>query len=145
MEGLSWLNAEESWMDRVRHTKKPVVVYGMGNGADKLFALLKGQGVAVADVMASDGFVRGHAYRGFRVKTYHEICERYGDVLILLAFATDLADVMEGIRRIAREQEVYALIFPCLAAVYLMPPMQKPMQASWRRSMPAWRMRNLGA
>ena len=70
MEGLSWLNAEESWMDRVRHTKKPVVVYGMGNGADKLFALLKGQGVAVADVMASDGFVRGHAYRGFRVKTY---------------------------------------------------------------------------
>lgn len=112
MEGLSWLNAEESWMNRVRHTKKPVVVYGMGNGADKLFALLEEQGVAVADVMASDGFVRGHVYRGFRVKTYREICERYGDVLILLAFATDLADVMEGIHRIAREQEVYAPELP---------------------------------
>ena len=112
MEGLSWLNAEESWMDRVRHTKKPVVVYGMGNGADKLFVLLEEQGIAVADVMASDGFVRGHVYRGFRVKTYREICERYGDVLILLAFATDLADVMGGIRRIAREQEVYAPELP---------------------------------
>ena len=49
---------EDMW-DRIAADTRPIAVYGMGNGADKLFERLGKYGVSVSDVFASDGFVRG--------------------------------------------------------------------------------------
>ena len=53
--------ASDMW-EELRNETRPIVVYGMGNGADKLFARLKGYGIVPTDIFASDGFVRGHSY-----------------------------------------------------------------------------------
>lgn len=95
--------------DYLRRTDKKVVLYGMGDGAEKIKAVLDDLGVPVADIMASDEFVRGHSFLGFRVKKLSEIEELYGDdFLILVCFGSQLPDVMEHIRSIAEKHELYA-------------------------------------
>ena len=95
--------------DYLKQTKKKIVLYGMGDGAEKIKSVLDEIGAEVADVMASDGFVRGHSFLGFRVKNLSEIEELYGDdFLILLCFGTQLPDVREQIYDIAQRHEIYA-------------------------------------
>ena len=96
--------------DHLRSTKKTVVMYGMGNGADKILAVADRFGITVADFFASDGFVRGHSFHGKRVLSYSETKEKYGaeNMIVLLSFASSLPDVLENIKRIAAECELYA-------------------------------------
>lgn len=90
-------------------TDKKIVLYGMGDGAEKIKSVLDGLGIPVADIMASDEFVRGHSFLGYRVKKLSEIEELYGDdFIILVCFGSQLPDVMEHIRDIARRHELYA-------------------------------------
>ena len=69
----------------LKETKKPIVMYGMGNGADKMLSVLSSMSVGVEDFFASDGFVRGHSFRGKRVMSYSEIKEKYkGECIVLM-------------------------------------------------------------
>lgn len=92
------------------NTEKAVVLYGMGNGADKILAVCEQKGIAVSDFFASDGFVRGHLFHGKPVLSWGEIKEKYGaeNVIVLLSFGTSREDVLENIERIEREAELYA-------------------------------------
>ena len=54
---------KKSWLEEVGESDLPVAVYGMGNGADKLFAFLERRGIRPACVFASDEFVRGQSFR----------------------------------------------------------------------------------
>ena len=65
----------------------PVVLYGMGNGADMIIEELEKRSVSFADTFASDGFVRGQLFHGKRVLTLSEAEEKYGDFIILMTFA----------------------------------------------------------
>ncbi len=97
--------------DMWRHlsiTDKPILMYGMGNGADKILCELESRGIEVCDFFASDGFVRGHHFHGKRVLSYSEAKQKYGSFIVLLAFGSSLDDVIENIKRIACEQELYA-------------------------------------
>lgn len=87
---------------------KPVVVYGMGNGAEKIIFVLKEYGVTVADIFASDEFVRGHSFLGYKVMKYSEVCEKYDDFNIVLAFATRLPDMLQKIEKMNDEHAVFA-------------------------------------
>ena len=86
--------------DLLAQESRPIVVYGMGNGADKLFARFEKYGINVADVFASDGFVSGHSFRGYRVKSFTEIKEAYSDFVIVLSFASGREEVIEMLAEI---------------------------------------------
>lgn len=43
---LESLLRETDWLDALRRTDEPVLLYGMGSGADKILALLSGAGYA---------------------------------------------------------------------------------------------------
>ncbi|MBQ7379002.1 MAG: FkbM family methyltransferase [Clostridia bacterium] len=94
----------------LKNTNKHIVMYGMGNGADKILAVAESKGITVEDFFASDGFVRGHSFHGKRVLSYTEAKEKYGAdrMIVLLSFASSLPDVMQNILRIASECELYA-------------------------------------
>lgn len=93
----------------LKGTNKKIVLYGMGDGAEKIKYVLDGRGIAVTDIMASDGFVRGQSFMGHRVKTLSEIEEEYGDdFLILICFGSKIPEVMEHIYEIAQRHELYA-------------------------------------
>ena len=88
---------------------RPILLYGMGNGADKIIAVCDKFGITVRDCFASDGFVRGHAFHGRRVLSFTEARETYGDgMIVLLSFASSRPDVLELIGRVADTCETYA-------------------------------------
>ena len=91
-------------------TDKNIVMYGMGNGADKIISICERYGIEIRDFFASDGFVRGHAFHGKRVLSYSEAKEKYGteNMIVLLSFASSLPDVLANIYNIADECELYA-------------------------------------
>ena len=91
-------------------SKKPIVMYGMGNGADKILKVCEAKGIEVHDFFASDGFVRGHSFHEKKVLSYSEIKEKYGvgNFIVLLSFASSLPDVISTIQRVANEAELYA-------------------------------------
>jgi len=92
----------------LRQCGKKIVLYGMGDGAEKIKAVLDEKGVGVADIMASDEFVRGHDFLGHRVKKLSEIEAEYDDFVILVCFGTQLPEVMEKIYGIGERHELYA-------------------------------------
>ena len=53
-------------------TKKPIWLYGMGDGADKIINLLEQYDIKITGVFASDQFVRYQNFRGFTVISYAE-------------------------------------------------------------------------
>ncbi|MBE6627738.1 MAG: FkbM family methyltransferase [Ruminococcaceae bacterium] len=96
--------------EHLASTEKTVVMYGMGNGADKILRACEEKGITVSDFFASDGFVRGHSFHGKTVKSWSEIKELYGaeKVIVLLSFGSSRPEVLENIERIAAETELYA-------------------------------------
>ena len=90
-------NLSSVWT-RLKTDNKPVVLYGMGDGADKVLKAFEQFGIKASAVMASDDFVRGQSFHGFKVKKLSEIEGEYGDFNIALCFASQLEDVMNTIK-----------------------------------------------
>ena len=86
---------------------KTVVMYGMGNGADKILKICDERGIRIADFFASDGFVRGHSFHGRTVLSYSAVKEKYGaeNIIVLLSFASSLPDVLALFDRVDAECE----------------------------------------
>ena len=82
--------------------KRPVLLYGMGDGAEKIFAALTKRGIAVSGVFASEGFVRGQRFLGFPVMSLAEAEDRHGDFVAVLCFA--LEGEKAGILRFIKEK-----------------------------------------
>ena len=97
---------EDMW-DNLAKESRPIIVYGMGNGADKLFRRFEKYGITVSDIFASDGFVRGHEFHGMRVKSFSEIKAEYSDFVIILSFASSRPEVLDMLRKIDSEYEMY--------------------------------------
>ena len=107
----------DMWEELKKETR-PIVVYGMGNGADKLFDRLAEYGISVNEVFASDGFVRGHSYRGYKVKSFSEIKESYTDFVILLSFASNREEVIALFADIDSQFDLYIPDMPVAGEEY---------------------------
>ncbi len=94
----------------LQQTNKTIVLYGMGNGADKILAVLAERGIPVGGIFASDGFARGNLFHGMPVRTWGDIKDEFGkeNVIVLLSFGTSRPEVLENILRIRAEAELYA-------------------------------------
>ena len=88
---------------------RSILLYGMGNGADKILAVCAARGIPVADFFASDGFVRGHSFHGRTVLSFAEACQRYDPetMIVLLSFASSRPEVLDIIARVAATVETY--------------------------------------
>ena len=105
---LEFMNEKKSSWEKIKESGKPVVVYGMGNGADKVIDEFNRLEIPVKGVTASDDFVRGQQFRGFTVK---KLSEFDGEFIIAIAFASCIPDVMNHIFSLA---EKYRVIVPCV-------------------------------
>ena len=102
----------------LQSASRPIVVYGMGNGGDKLTAKLHMLDLEVADYFASDEFVRGQSFHGKVVLTLREIEEKYDTFIILVCFGSHLASVTERIYQIAERHELYIPDMPLAGETY---------------------------
>lgn len=92
--------------------QKPIILYGMGDGADKILRQFEKYNININGVMASDGFVRGQDFHGFRVCSLAQIEETWNDFIIVLAFGTQLRNVMDNIEYIAEKHSLFVPYVP---------------------------------
>ena len=102
------LTALPACEDEVKRIGKPVYIYGMGNGGEKVLKWCADRGVAVSGVFASDDFVRGQSFCGYEVLSLAQAEERSGDITVLLAFGTELPDVMAHIDHIGKRHQLFS-------------------------------------
>ena len=98
----------ESVWQFLQRADQPVVLYGMGDGALKMMREFDRFKIKVHDIFASDEFVRGHSFCGYRVRRYSEICEKYRNFIIVLAFAAFRPELLVRINAMAKEHTVLA-------------------------------------
>lgn len=104
---LEFIKEENVW-DTLKKSEKPLILYGMGLGAEKIMAELEQRGMRADDIFASDEFVRGHYFKGYKVLKYSEVCEKYDDFNVVLCFASHIDEVIERIAKINEEHTVFA-------------------------------------
>lgn len=106
------LKNKKSCFETVKESKLPIILYGMGNGADKVINQLEKIDLKPSGVMASDDFVRGQYYRGYKVKKLSDIEKEFSEFIILVCFASQLEDVMENIKKVASK---YKTLVPSIS------------------------------
>lgn len=104
---LEFIKEANVW-DTLSQSEKPLVLYGMGLGAEKIMAELAQRNMRADDIFASDEFVRGHSFKGYKVLKYSEVCEKYDDFNVVLCFASHIDEVIERIAAINSEHTVFA-------------------------------------
>lgn len=104
------LKLQSSW-EFFKNTDLPVVIYGTGNGADKVIDEFESLGIEISGIMASDGFVRKRSFRGFEVKSISDIEEEFGNFAVALCFGSQLEGVIENIICLSKRHK---LLVPCV-------------------------------
>lgn len=98
---------EKSLWDYLKTVDKPIYLYGMGDGALKIMEVCQKNGIPLAGIYASDEYVRGHSFEGYKVERLSEVRQR-GDFITLLSFATEREPLLSYLFSLAEELEFYA-------------------------------------
>ena len=91
----------------LKTVQKPIVLYGIGNGADKVVKRLNSDNVKISGVFSSGGFKKNKLYNGHIIKDYSTVKAELGDMIILVCFGSHLPEVMENVKKLAKENELY--------------------------------------
>lgn len=105
---LSELCGLKSCEDSIKESGLPVYIYGMGNGGEKVLKWCSDRGIKAEGVFASDDFVRGQSFMGYRVQKLSDIEREVGEFTVLCAFGTELPEIMAHIDEIERRHPLYA-------------------------------------
>mgnify|MGYP006386202523 CR=1 FL=1 len=62
---INTLLKEKSVWEKLMVTRKPIILYGMGDGADRVLQEFELLNIHASGVMASDDFVRGQSFHKF--------------------------------------------------------------------------------
>ena len=73
---------------------KKILLYGMGDGADKVLDVCEKKGIEISGVFASDGFSKNKVFRGFNVTDYSTAKSTFGSFIVLVSFASSLDEVI---------------------------------------------------
>lgn len=87
---------------------RPIVLYGMGDGADKILKVCGQRDIRINDIFASDDFVRGQSFHGQKVMKFLEIVRKYDDFTIVLGFSTARQEVLKRIFLLGERYDVVA-------------------------------------
>ena len=105
---LPFIKEKNTLWEYLKTAGKPVVLYGTGDGADKVIARLEETGINVSGIFASDEFVRGQQFHGFTVRKYSELLALREKVIVLIAFASELPEMLDRFYILSEIHETYA-------------------------------------
>ncbi len=100
--------------EKLQETKEPIIMYGTGNGADKVCGVLESLNIKLSGVTASSSFVRERFFRGFPVKPLEYFEDKYSEFTIIITFGTSIPSVMENIFNISKKHRV---LVPCVPVI----------------------------
>lgn len=98
---------QDIWIS-LKTANKPILIYGTGNGADKIINELNNNKISINGVFASDGFVRERYFHNMKVLSLNEAEEKFGDFIVLFAFGSNRTEVLNNIKEISKNHEILA-------------------------------------
>lgn len=104
---LPFITEKQSCWERLKIEKRPIFIYGMGDGALKIMSVFRSKNIALSGIFASDDFVRGHSFEGYHVHKLSEIEESIDDFVVVLAFAAGYQEIVDKIYNIASQHTLY--------------------------------------
>ncbi len=111
---LEFITEKETCWEKLQREKRPIYIYGMGDGAIKIMSVFKEYGIKTSGVFASDDFVRGHYFEGFKVLRLSEVEELEEDFAVVLAFAAGYEELVDRIKAIAQKHTLYVPDVPVI-------------------------------
>lgn len=94
--------------NKLKAETRPILLYGTGNGADKILDELNRLDIKVCGVFASAGFIRERFFRGFKVLSLEQAEDRFGNFVALFAFGSNRPEVIGNLKRIGEKHLVLA-------------------------------------
>ena len=106
---MDFLSLEQSVWSRLKEETRPIVLYGMGDGADKILAQFDRLGIRASGVFASDEFARGNLFHGFSVRKLSDTVAELGeDIVIIISFASQRPEVLAKMYELDADYDVVA-------------------------------------
>ncbi len=105
---------KKSVWESLQETSEPIIMYGTGNGADKVFSVFRELNITVDGVTASDTFVRERYFHGYRVTPISEFFKKYEKFTVIITFGSSRPEVIENIKELAKKTTV---LVPCVPVV----------------------------
>lgn len=99
---LSFITEKQSSWEKLQAETRPIFIYGMGDGAEKIMRVFRQKSIPLAGIFASDDFVRGHSFAGYKVRKLSEIEAEVEDFVIVLAFAAGYQSLVDKIVEISQ-------------------------------------------
>ena len=97
---------------RLKGEIKPILLYGSGDGAEKIYAELQRNGIKISGVFASDGFRKNRKFKEFDIITFTKAKEIFGDFLGLFAFGSNTGEVISGVKEMMKTTEILVAEMP---------------------------------
>lgn len=101
------MNSTDIWK-RLKGEARPIVLYGTGNGADRIIDILEKENIKISGIFSSAAFVRDRYFRGYKVTDYETCKKAFPHMLVLMCFGSAREDVLSFVKNIAEENEVLA-------------------------------------
>lgn len=95
----------ESW-EYLANTHLPIVIYGTGNGADRVLDRFAELNICPLAVAVSKGFVRDRSFRGYKVIGIDTALTLFPDCVIALTFASPLESVIEAVKQLSKTNKL---------------------------------------
>lgn len=102
--------------EKLKNTTEPIIMYGTGNGADKVLDVFAEKGIEISGVTASSTFVRERFFRGFKVMPISYFEELYESFTIIITFGTSIPEVMDNIYSLSERHRVLVPVVPVIGA-----------------------------
>ncbi len=98
---------ESSIWEALKEEKLPIVLYGTGNGAEKIINNAKAKGILISAVFSSDGFSKNKTFLGYPVLSLSEIEEEFPKFIMLLGFAAGNEELISYVKEIGKRSEKF--------------------------------------
>lgn len=119
--------------NELQTTSRPILIYGMGNGAEKVLEMCRTCHIAPAALFASDSHARTGEFQGFPVLSRTDALTKYPDALILLAFGTERPEEIRDILALGQSHPLRIPDVPLLGGESLTPEAVKERRDELRR------------
>lgn len=103
---------EENCFEKIKNCSKPILLFGMGNGADMIIDVFKDYSIDFDGVFASDRFVRGHSFHGREVMTLEKAEEKFGDFAAVMTFAVHDDETIDFVKKISKNHLFFSPTVP---------------------------------
>lgn len=104
---LDFISEKTTCWEKLQKETKPIYIYGMGDGAMKIMSVFRKYGIKTSGIFASDDFVRGHSFAGFKVLKLSEVEEIEKEFAVVLAFAAGYEELVNRIKNISKKHTLY--------------------------------------